>query len=78
MLARWEARRVRVYTRNGNDWSTRYPLLVDAASSLRCRSCLIDGEVVVTDEDGERLRIGESYGFAPTLLPDCDLASGGA
>jgi bifunctional non-homologous end joining protein LigD len=52
MIVRWEARRARLYTRNGNDWTTRYPLIVSAVSSLRCRSCLIDGEVVVTDDRG--------------------------
>jgi ATP-dependent DNA ligase len=60
MIVRWEASRVRLYTRHGNDWTARYPLIVSAVSSLRCRSCLIDGEVVVTDDRGlsdfERLR----------------------
>jgi ATP-dependent DNA ligase len=52
MMAGWEAGRARLYTRHGNDWTTRYPLIVSAVSSLKCRSCLIDGEIVVTDDRG--------------------------
>jgi bifunctional non-homologous end joining protein LigD len=52
MMARRETGRVRLYTRRRNDWTTRYPLIVAAVSSLRCRSCLIDGEAVVTDDNG--------------------------
>jgi len=33
-------------TRNGNDWTPRYPLIVEAVEALRVRSCLIDGEAV--------------------------------
>jgi len=50
----------RLFTRNGHDWSTRYPLIVEAVNRLRVRSCLIDGEVVACDDHGlaifERLR----------------------
>jgi len=42
----------RVYTRNGYDWSDRYPGIVRAASNLRCRSAIIDGEAVVQDRNG--------------------------
>ena len=42
----------RVYTRNGYDWSDRYPGIVRAASSLRCRSAIIDGEAIVQDGNG--------------------------
>ena len=42
----------RVYTRNGYDWSDRYPGIVRAASNLRCRSAIIDGEAIVQDGNG--------------------------
>ena len=42
----------RVYTRNGHDWSDRYPGIVRAASGLRCRSAIIDGEAIVQDRNG--------------------------
>jgi len=43
---------IRLITREGNDWTTRYPLVVEAVNHLRVRSCLIDGEVVCCDEKG--------------------------
>ena len=36
---------IRLLTRNGHDWASRYPLIVQAVSKLKVRSCLIDGEV---------------------------------
>ena len=47
-----EGGRARVYTRNGYDWSDRYPGIVRAASNLRCRSAIIDGEAIVQDGNG--------------------------
>src|SRR5262249_45646199 len=46
------ADRVRLFTRNGHDWTDRYPLVVMAVQTLPVRSCLIDGELVVTRPDG--------------------------
>jgi bifunctional non-homologous end joining protein LigD len=43
--------RVRLFTRNGKDWSSRYPLVFATLHGLRVRSCLIDGEIVVTRSD---------------------------
>jgi bifunctional non-homologous end joining protein LigD len=43
---------VRLLTRNGHDWSPRYPLIVEAVNALKVRSCLIDGEAVACDENG--------------------------
>jgi hypothetical protein len=43
---------IRLITRKGNDWTTRFPLVVKAVNHLRVRSCLIDGEVVCCDERG--------------------------
>jgi DNA ligase D-like protein (predicted ligase) len=42
----------RVFTRNGHDWSVRYPGIVRAASQLDCRSAIIDGEAVVQNASG--------------------------
>ena len=44
--------RARIYTRNGYDWSDRYPGIVRAASSVPCRSAIIDGEAIVQDGTG--------------------------
>jgi len=43
---------VRLYSRPGNDFTHRFPLIVDALSRLRSRSCIIDGEAVACDDDG--------------------------
>jgi DNA ligase D-like protein (predicted ligase) len=43
---------VRAFTRNGFDWSDRYPTLLIAAGELRCASAIIDGEAIVQDEQG--------------------------
>jgi ATP-dependent DNA ligase len=37
---------IRLITRRGNDWTTRYPLVVEAVNHLKVRFCLIHGEVV--------------------------------
>jgi ATP-dependent DNA ligase len=51
---------IRLLTRIGRDWSARFPLILESASELRARSCLIDGEAVACDDNGlavfERLR----------------------
>jgi ATP-dependent DNA ligase len=52
IMTRRDAKGVRLYTRNGNDFTKRFPLVVASVMALPVRSCLIDGEVVVTDEAG--------------------------
>jgi bifunctional non-homologous end joining protein LigD len=60
LMVRRDAAGVRLLTRNGHDWSSRFLAILDAASALKARSCLIDGEAVACDEKGlavfERLR----------------------
>src|SRR5262245_45569597 len=43
---------VRACTRNGFDWSHRYPGIVRAAAKLKCKSAILDGEVIVQDSNG--------------------------
>jgi ATP-dependent DNA ligase len=40
------------YTRNGHDWSDRYPGIIAAARKLPCRNAILDGEVIVQDAHG--------------------------
>ena len=47
-----ERGQVRVFSRNGHDWSDRYPSIVRAATNLRCQSAIIDGEAIVQNGDG--------------------------
>jgi bifunctional non-homologous end joining protein LigD len=43
---------VRLFTRNGHDWSNKYPLIIEAALRNRCRSFVIDGEAALLGVDG--------------------------
>ena len=52
LMARRDPAGVRLLTRNGHDWASRFPLIVQAVDALRLRSCLIDGEAVCCDEEG--------------------------
>jgi bifunctional non-homologous end joining protein LigD len=52
LMACRDAAGVRLLTRNGHDWASRFPLIVEAVTVLRVRSCLIDGEAVCCDDNG--------------------------
>jgi ATP-dependent DNA ligase len=60
MMARRDSVGIRLLTRNGHDWTGRFPLIAESVDFLRVKSCLIDGEAVAWDRDGlpvfERLR----------------------
>ncbi len=43
--------RVRCFTRNGHDWADRFPAIVGALR-IKAQSFLIDGEAVITSDDG--------------------------
>ncbi|WFU19953.1 hypothetical protein [Bradyrhizobium sp. CB3481] len=47
LIIQCEGKRVRLFTRNGNDWSDRFPLITEAARRNR-----IDGEAVLFGVDG--------------------------
>jgi bifunctional non-homologous end joining protein LigD len=52
ILARRGGAGVRLITRAGNDFSARFPFIAMAVGKLPVRSCLIDGEAIVCDENG--------------------------
>ena len=58
---KWDGYRVSAYvgggeatirTRNGHDWTKRFPTIATAAARLKVRSAVIDGEAVILDEKG--------------------------
>jgi ATP-dependent DNA ligase len=51
-MARRDAAGVRLLTRNGYDFGGRFPVAAAALAALPARSCLIDGEAIVTDQNG--------------------------
>src|SRR5687768_4598088 len=42
----------RAFTRSGLDWSDEYQRVIEACHKLRCRSALIEGEIIVQDKNG--------------------------
>ncbi|MGY4224306.1 bifunctional non-homologous end joining protein LigD [Bradyrhizobium sp. USDA 4503] len=52
LIVQRDGNRVRLFTRNGYDWSTRFPLIAEAALRNRCRQFVIDGEAVLLAVDG--------------------------
>ena len=52
LIIQRDGRRVRLFTRNGHDWSERYPLITEAALRNRNTSFVIDGEAVLPGVDG--------------------------
>ena len=52
IIARKDGKRVKLYSRPGNDLTCRFPFIVEAIAKLRSRSCIIDGEAVACGEDG--------------------------
>jgi bifunctional non-homologous end joining protein LigD len=43
---------VRLLTRNGHDWTDRFPLIVEAAAKIRAASFVLDGEAALLGVNG--------------------------
>jgi bifunctional non-homologous end joining protein LigD len=52
ILAKVEGQRVRLITRNGNDWTAKLPQLARAVASMRLQPGWLDGEIVMLDDRG--------------------------
>ena len=52
ILGRRDAQGIRLFTRNGYDFTTRFPKIAEAMCRLSVGSCLIDGEAIVVDANG--------------------------
>src|SRR5690242_11174814 len=52
IFARRDSAGVRLITRAGNEFSSRFPFIAMAVARLPVRSCLIDGEAIVCDKNG--------------------------
>src|SRR6185436_19221816 len=58
-----ERRKAHAYTRNGFDWTDHYSGIAKAAAKLDCRSAIIDGEVIIQNENG----ISDFEGFKSAI-----------
>ena len=52
LLAFFEKGKIRLVTRNGNDWTRKFPTLAKALAQLPIDSAILDGEVVSLDDEG--------------------------
>ena len=52
IVARREGNRVRLFTRNGYDFTARFPKIAAAVADLPVRSCVVDGEAIVVNREG--------------------------
>ena len=52
IVARREGDRVRLFTRNGYDFTARFPKIAAAVAGLPVRSCVVDGEAIVVNPEG--------------------------
>ena len=52
MLVIRERERVRLFSRNGYDWTSRYPWIVESARMIRQKRFVLDGEAVILGVDG--------------------------
>ena len=43
---------MRLYTRNGHNWTDRYPLIAETALRIRSKQFVLDGEAVLLGVDG--------------------------
>jgi ATP-dependent DNA ligase len=53
MLAHHDGARTRLISRRGLDWGGRFPAIVGAVEALAARSCIIDGELITCDANGD-------------------------
>src|SRR6266850_8123686 len=53
LIVQRDGKRVRLWTRNGHDWSDRFPLITEAVLRNRNSSFVIDGEAVLLGVDGQ-------------------------
>jgi bifunctional non-homologous end joining protein LigD len=76
LIVRKRDDRVQLFTRNGFDWTDRYPFIRNAVAALLPSSATIDGEAVCCDESGvavfeklhSRAHDGEVFLYAFDLL----------
>ena len=67
MLTRIDGRDIKLFTRNGNDWSEKLPHLLKAMGKMRLKSGWLDGEIVVLNDKNIRIfRLCKT----PLIVPD--------
>jgi integrase len=77
VIARKTNKRVRLYSRSGNDLTYRFPLIVDAMARLGVQSCIIDGHSHATQLllDGVHPKIAQERLGHASIATTLDLYS---
>jgi bifunctional non-homologous end joining protein LigD len=52
ILAQIKSSKVQIFTRNGKDWTHKFPDIAKAFARLKVDSAIVDGEAVVLDKEG--------------------------
>jgi ATP-dependent DNA ligase len=73
MIVRKAGDEVRLFTRNGYDWTGRFPAIAAAAERLKADSFTIDGEAAVIGPDGLSRFDELSHGSSAAVLYAFDL-----
>lgn len=73
LIARRDGGGVRLLTHNGVDFTDRYPAVATAVGKLKCRPCIIDGEAVITDNNG--MAVFDRLQEGPRVKPDAFLCA---
>jgi hypothetical protein len=62
---------VRLLTRNGYEWTDRYPAIARAVAALKITSCVIDGEIAVCGDRGLAVSISRGRATGSSMTPSC-------
>jgi bifunctional non-homologous end joining protein LigD len=57
---------IRLFSERGEDWTARFPFLAQSMELLPVRSCILDGDLVRCDENGDTLLAPVRYGDSET------------
>jgi ATP-dependent DNA ligase len=69
MHARIAAKQAMLLTRNGLDWTAKYPAIATALAALKCRQAYIDGELCAVRPDGTTTFASlQGHGVTPATL----------
>jgi len=69
MHARIAAKQAMLLTRNGLDWTDKYPTIAAALAALKCRQAYIDGELCAVRPDGTTTFAGlQGHRVTPAAL----------
>jgi bifunctional non-homologous end joining protein LigD len=67
-----------LFSRNGHDFTERFPSIAQLLRELPIKAAVIDGEVVASDADGRSLTCSQWAGLVPTISGEASGAPAGS